>query len=94
MAAPNIFGNYIHTGAGDIGAGVHDLAFQYPFSKPAMAIVGSGNLCGHCPSPVFVPQYFNNTLIADAAQGAGNIQGNLYYTSLLKNFYQNTNPAL
>jgi hypothetical protein len=76
------------TNRGDLGAGVKDYAFVYPFSLPALFYCGKG-----VPNQMQLqicqgnPAYWQLSVPTRPAQGPGNIAGTLYSQALLANFY-------
>lgn len=76
------------TNRGDLGAGVKDLAFVYPFGFPPLFYAGKG-----VPNVMQLqiaqgnPAYWQLSIPTRPAQGPGNVAGTLYSRALLSNFY-------
>lgn len=87
------FYNFLPARFKNIGQGIQNEGFAYPFTLPAVDVIGSGDYCGNAPSPTFTPSYYTQQQVNLSAQGGGNIQGNLAYTTLMPNFYKENSPS-
>jgi hypothetical protein len=95
-AFPALFYNEKPTGRGDAGAGALDYAFQYPWLKPALAVVGAGIGNRAAIRTTFKPLPYAQRVTNAAVQAGGNLAGSLDQLKLMLNPYtpQNNNAVL